>query len=98
MSTSLEICFVQKSGSNPYESIRYVGGRNPDGSEWMLSAIAAINAIHSGRQKFHVPQGARNLRVIVGRTLWGYEYLRTEADGDLPTVLLGLPERASQGV
>ena len=101
MAESLQISFINKSGrGNPYEGIRNVGGVNADGTEWLLSELAAINGIKNGKSQFHVVQGGRNLRVLVARTAWGYEYLRTEADDDIPYVLLGLPEhrKASQSV
>ena len=101
MSTSLQISFIHKSGrGNPYEGIRSVGGTNADGTEWLLSELAAINGLKNGKWQFHVVRGGRNVRVLVARTPWGYEYLRTEEDDDIPYVLLGLPEprKASHSV
>jgi hypothetical protein len=101
MSASLQISFITKSGrGNPYEGIRNVGGLNPDGTEWLFSELAAINGIKNGKWQFHVARGGRNVKVLVARTPWGYEYLRTEEDDDIPHVLLGLPEhrRTSQSV
>jgi len=89
----VEISCVCRSGrDNPFESIKEVGGRNSDGSSWALSELAAINGIRAGKWDFFVTSGGRARRVVVGRTPWGYEYLKTDADGDTPDLLLALPE------
>lgn len=95
MTERVEISCIDKSDrGNPFERIKGVGGVNPDGTKWVLSDIAAINGIKSGKWQFYVVRGGHSHRVLVARTPWGYEYLKADVDGDSPDTLLGLPAPA----
>ena len=94
MATAHRILCINKTDRyNPHERIRYVGGRNADGTSWKLSQEAAITGIEEGRWTFYVerPAGDR-VHVIVATSAAGNKYLKTVADGDQPNNLLSLPE------
>ena len=86
-------CINKTDRSSPHERIRAIGGVNPDGTRWKLNESDAIAGIEAGKYSFYVerPLGHR-VRVIVARTVLGYKYLKTEADGEQPNNLLALPE------
>ena len=93
MTDSIEIKCINKSDRfNPHERIINIGGINPDGTRWKLSQADAIVDIDSGRWSFHVARGLHVVRVVVAISRFGYRYLKTEADGEQPDNLLGLPE------
>ena len=77
---------------SPQLRIRSVAGVRPDGTSWRMSVEHVVAAIRRG-ERFYVeePVGDR-VDVVVSRTETGRQYLRTEADGDIPNNLLALPE------
>jgi hypothetical protein len=77
---------------SPHERIRNVGGWNPDGSVWRLSLDEAIAGIKQNKWRFWTMGGGKSVWVIIARTPWGNEYLKTENDGEQPNNLLSLPE------
>ena len=93
MSTGMEIQCIQKSGRyNPYERILSIGGVDPDGKPWNMSEDFAIDGIKNGKYRFYVNLGNRSVDVIIAKSRHGHEYLKTHADGEEPTSLLGLPD------
>jgi hypothetical protein len=71
--------------------ITALGGTQEDGSAWQLPLDAAIAAAEAGHE-FYVerPAGDRvAVRIAVAGS--GRQYLKTEADGDVPNNLLALP-------
>ena len=85
---SLEIdCVVREN-----ETIRNVGGRNPDGTRWRVSEQDVIRHIESGDLRFYVSENGARAWVVVGTSAAGRKYLKTEADGEPPRNLPGLPD------
>jgi hypothetical protein len=85
-------CVKRTDRVSPHHRIRAVGGRGRDGESWRLSEDAAIAAIENERATFYVewPKGHR-LDVIIGQGL-GKRFLKTEADGESPDVLLAMSD------
>lgn len=82
------ITHVRVSGES---RITALAGVEEDGGEWQLPLEAAIAAAEAGHE-FYVerPAGDRvRVRIATGRS--GRQYLKTEADGDVPNNLLALP-------
>jgi hypothetical protein len=87
-------CVMRTDRVSPHHRIRAVGGRGRDGESWRLSEDAAIAAIENERATFYVewPKGHR-LDVVIGQGL-GKRFLKTEADGESPDVLLAMSDCA----
>lgn len=92
MASKVQIqCINKTDRQSPHERIRNIGGINPDGSRWRLTLSDAIQYIKNGTYSFFVSVNGRSVDVIIARHT-GYEYLKTENDGDQPNNLLSLPE------
>jgi hypothetical protein len=94
MPAEVKVSCINKSDRyNPHERILNIGGINGDGSRWKLSETQAIADIKQGKWSFYVerPVGHK-VRVIIAKSQYGNEYLKTEADGEQPDNLLALPE------
>jgi hypothetical protein len=86
-------CINKTDRHNPHERISHVGGVNPNGTRWRLTQSEAIAGIKADKWSFYVEQPAGHaVNVVVARSPQGYEYLKTEADGEQPNNLLSLPE------
>ena len=87
------LCVSKTDRYNPHERIRGIGGTNADGTRWWLQLDQAIAGIKRGEWQFYVerPPGHR-VNVIIARSQYGNEYLKTETDGEQPDNLLSLPE------
>jgi hypothetical protein len=93
MAARLEVLCVNKSDRyNPHERIRYIGGKNADGTRWKLGETDAIAGIEEGKWEFYVAKGGHVVNVIIAVSPYGNKYLKTTADGDQPDNLLSLPE------
>jgi hypothetical protein len=57
-----------------------------------MNQEAAIAGIESGKWSFYVQRFGRSAIVIIALSSYGHKYLKTEADGEQPNNLLGLPE------
>jgi hypothetical protein len=86
-------CVNKTDRYNPHERIHRIGGVNADGTRWALPLDEAIAGIKQGKWQFYVerPAGHR-VNVIIARSNYGNEYLKTETDGEQPDNLLALPE------
>jgi hypothetical protein len=93
MAIRIEIRCINKSNrTNHYERISFIGGVNADGTHWKMSESAAIAAIKIGTYTFYVNRGGTSVDVIIAKSVYGNEYLKTVADGEQPDNLLSLPE------
>lgn len=93
MASKHEIKCINKSDRmNPHERITHIGGQNPDGKQWKLSQMEAIDGIESGKWAFYVNRGGRVAEVIVAKSRYGNKYIKTVADGESPDNLLSLYE------
>jgi hypothetical protein len=90
---SIEIrCINKDDRNNPYQRITHIGGTNPDGTKWKMTQQNAIEGINSGKRAFHVTKNGQQVEVIVAKSRFGNEYIKTESDGEEPNNLLSLPE------
>jgi len=90
---SLQVDCVTRTGQGgPDEAILGVGGRNPDGTRWKISAKDAIRHIENQELHFYVSVNGQKVFLVVASRRSGGQYLKSEADGDEPAGLLGLPE------
>jgi hypothetical protein len=85
-------CIRKPDRSNPHRHITHIGGRNADGTRWLLTEEDAIRGIRQGTWSFYVHVGSHTVAVVIARSAQGHDYLKTEADGYRPDNLLALPE------
>lgn len=85
-------CVTRNDRVSPYHRIRAVGGPKSDGTRWRLSEAAVITAIENERATFFVesPVG-RRVEIVAAQGL-GRRYLKAESDGEMPDLLLALPD------
>ncbi len=86
-------CISKTDRWNPHERISHVGGTNGDGNRWRLTQAEAIEGIMLSKYAFYVerPEGHAT-DVIVARSPYGHDYLKTKNDGEQPDNLLALPQ------
>ena len=84
-------CINKSPRIDPYHRITHVGGSGT--TQWKLTVDEVIRRINDGQESFYVehPQGDQ-VNVIVARSQYGNEYIKTTADSDEPNNLLSLPE------
>lgn len=88
-------CVSKRVRSDPAEHIQTVGGVLPDGTHWKLRLAEAVALVKRGH-RFYVEQPASDrVDVVIERSRYGNEYLKTVADNEEPNNLLALPECAS---
>ena len=85
-------CINKTDRFNPHERIKAIGGVNSDGTPWKLSQEKAIEHMKSGTYSFFVTKNGHQVEVIVARSRFGNEYIKTVADGEHPNNLLSLYE------
>lgn len=84
-------CVSRTESQNPHERIGRLGGVNPDGTQWNLSELDAIDGIRDGTWRFWTTALGKSVWVVIA-TRENREYLTTESDGLQPNNLLALPE------
>ncbi len=90
---SVQISCINKSDRpNPHERIINIGGVNPDGGRSKRSQQQAVEDIENGTYQYYVSVAGRTVDVIVAKSQWGNNYIKTTADGEHPNNLLSLPE------
>ena len=85
-------CINKNPRNDPHKRITHIGGVNPDGNRWKLTEDEAISGIKADKWSFYVSVGGRTVDVIIAKSQYGHEYLKTTADSVEPNNLLGLPE------
>jgi hypothetical protein len=83
-------CIEKADRDDPTTAIRFVGGKNSDGTRWRISQEDAIQRIKDRRNSFFVMSNGRRVNVIVARSRFGNDYIKTEADDYEPNNLLSL--------
>lgn len=92
MTQSAEIQCINKNPRNdPYRRITHVGGYM-NGQRWKITVAEAIQHIRNQTWKFYTNSLGHRVDVVIARSAYGNEYLRTKADYDTPDNLLSLPE------
>jgi hypothetical protein len=85
-------CINKHPRHDAYKRIDNIGGVNGDGTRWKLTEEKAIDGIKAGTWTFFVSVNGNAVDVVIAKSAYGNEYLKTEADGVEPNNLLSLPE------
>ena len=85
------LCINKSDRFDPYERI------SVSGAEMLTARLDAVAERRDRRHRerhrsFFVRRGGHVVNVIVSKSRYGHEYLKTVADGDQPDNLLALPE------
>jgi len=93
MPARYQICCVTRSDHlNHDRRIRLVGGVNPDGSRWKITAETAAQGIETGRWSLFLSQNGRDFDIVVATSRYGNKYIKSTEDRGLnPDSLLALP-------
>ncbi len=85
-------CINKQDRDNIYERITHIGGINSSWNNWKLTQKAAIQHIKTWKYNFYVEVNWVKTNVIIAKSRFWNEYLKTENDWDEPNNLLSLPE------
>ncbi len=92
MAILLKVKWVDLSDQpDPCLRIRHIGGSSRD-FEWKHSQAQAIQSIEQKMFCYYVENGDRSVNLEVGLAPNGGKFLKTQADGDQPQLLMKLPE------
>lgn len=86
------LCINKEDRDDPTERIRFIGGKNGDGSRWIISVTSAIEKIEKREWEFFVKVNFKETKVVVAKSRFENKYIKTEADDYAPNNLLNLPE------
>jgi hypothetical protein len=93
MATKLQIkCINRTDTTSAHERIQAIGG-DAGGQPWKHTESSAIQWIKNGAYAYYVTnEEGKAVDVIIAKSPYGHEYLKTVADGEQPDNLLNLPE------
>ena len=74
----------------PHRRILSIHGPVGDG-KWQHKQAQAIEYIESGKFAYYLFKDNRAVRLVVGRTATGEKFLKSEAEGEVPAMLLQQP-------
>lgn len=91
MPSRLQVTFCSKvDRENPFESIIHIGGVHL-GLSWQQTQPEAIKYIRNGVYSYFVRVAGNEVDVVIAKSRFGNDYIKTEADGENPNNLLTLP-------
>lgn len=85
-------CINKENRYNAYERITHIWWLNNDWTKWRITQKEAISYIKKKEIFFYVNIWWDKVNVIVAKSRFWNEYIRTENDWDEPNNLLSLPE------
>ncbi len=85
-------CINKEHRNNPYERITHIWWVNSSGSNWKITQKQAIDYINSWKYAFYVNVKWDKVNVIVEKSRFWNDYIKTENDWDEPNNLLSLRE------
>ena len=85
-------CINKEDRDNPFESITHIWWVNPNWTNWKITQKEAINYIKTSQYQFYVSIGLRKVDVIVSKSRFWHEYIKTSNDWEEPNNLLSLRE------
>lgn len=89
----IEIKCINKDPRNDiYDRITHIWWVNPSWTNWKLTQKEAINSIKTWKYSFFVNVKWNKVNVIVSKSRFWNDYIKTESDWDEPNNLLSLPE------
>lgn len=92
----LEIkCINKENRYSIYERITHIWWANPSWSNWKLTQKEAVDSINSKKYSFFVNIGWDKVNVVVAKSRFWHDYIKTENDWDEPNNLLSLRECVS---
>jgi hypothetical protein len=93
MTTNHQIHYVNKvPRTDIHNAIKFVGGRNPDGTVWKMTLNNAVEKVLDATYRFYVSAGGKSAWVSVVKSANGNLFLKTDADSLLVDNLLSLQE------
>lgn len=84
-------CSEKAKNEPPFEQLKALGGKCPDGACWKRSIETVIAEIEAGEQSYYVNINGLMPNLIVATRL-GKKFLRTYFDLATPESLLALPD------
>ena len=75
------------------EVVTHIGGRLDNGIEWLVSHDEAVENIRSGRSEYFISlkDGSGIEKLIIGTSIYGDTFIKSELDRYEPLRLLKLP-------
>ncbi len=83
------LCITKTDRYNPHERITHVGGKNTNGTRWLITQEEAIAYIEKGTYRFYTLVNGFKAWVIVA-VHGGRKYIKTQNDSLHPNNLLAL--------
>lgn len=83
----------RRETSDGKEVVTHIGGRQDNGIEWLVSHDEAVENIRTGRFEYFISlkDGSGTEKLIIGTSIYGDTFLKSELDRHEPLRLLKLP-------